>query len=94
MSTKNSSEEHKDKALSQDVVSSSIFIGEYEIVKHGEEHFKIIKKYNDDFKRETIICGGDFETLLNCLFISTEQISYVYEDVYKTTVIKSSNDKN
>jgi hypothetical protein len=82
------------KALDKTDVSSSIFIGEYEIVKHGKEHFKIIKKYNDDFKRETIICGGDFETLLNCLFISTEQISYVYEDVYKTTVIKSSNDKN
>jgi hypothetical protein len=88
------SDTNNSKALDKTDVSSSFFIGEYEIAKHGEEHFKIIKKYNDDFYRETIICGGSFETLLSCLFISTEQITYVYEDVYKTTVIKSSKDKD
>ena len=73
-------------------VSSSLFIGEFEIKEHGEEHFKIIKKYNDEFRNEVIVCGGDFETLLSCLFISKEQTSYVYGDTYKTTVIKSSTD--
>ena len=73
-------------------VSSSLFIGDFEIKEHGEEHFKIIKKSNDNFRNEVIVCGGDFETLLSCLFISKEQTSYVYGDVYKTTVTKSSND--
>lgn len=88
---KNSNTDPMPQCVQTDV-SSSLFIGEYEIKKHGEEHFKIIKKYNDDFKNEVIVCGGDFETLLSCLFISKEQTSYVYGDVYKTTVIKSSND--
>ncbi len=85
-------EQNENEALNKTDVSSSLFIGEFEIKEHGDEHFKIIKKSNDDFRNEVIVCGGDFETLLSCLFISKEQTSYVYGDVYKTTVTKSSID--
>ncbi len=67
-------------------------IGEYEIKEHDSEHFKITKKYNDEFRNEVIVCGGDFETLISCLFISKEHTSYCYGDVYKTSVTKTTSD--
>ena len=75
-------------------VSSSLFIGEYKLEKIDDENFKITKKYNDKFFNEATICGGDFETLLSCLFIRQEIKYTCYDRVMKTGIVSVEELKN
>jgi hypothetical protein len=70
---KNYAETYHALQLQQAGVSGSFYIGEYEIKQYGKEEFKVIRKYVDNYSTEIIICGGDFETLINCLFIQTKK---------------------
>ena len=81
-------EKHTPKSpLVKTTVSSSLFIGDYKIEQIDEENFKVTKKYNNDFFNEATICGGDFETLLSCLFIRQEIKYTCYDRVMKTDIV-------
>lgn len=75
------------QALVKADVSSSLFIGDYKIEVVDQDYFKITKKYNDEFFNEAIVCGGDLETLLSCLFIRQEIKHTCYGRVMKTDIV-------
>ena len=88
---KNSNTDPKPQCVQTDV-SSSFFIGDYKIDRIDIDNFKITKKYNDEFFNEAVICGGDFETLLSCLFIRQEIKYTCYDRIMKTDIIQVIED--
>lgn len=47
-------------------------IGNYLIEQVDEDNFSVLS-ISEVFESKVILCGGDFETLLSALFISTEK---------------------
>lgn len=52
-------------------------IGMYEINWINEDELEIIKNYGDNHYHKAIICGGDMETILENVFITTKIIKYI-----------------
>lgn len=58
----------------------NIKIGEYEIEQINEDEFEIIYPYSTGGYARTIVCGGDFETVLGTLFIGNKvEVKYSYQ---------------
>ena len=65
-------------------MEKTITIGQYIVTIDGEEHFIVKKEYEDtDMYDEVRICGGDFETLLESLFIHRELRYKRFDGIHK-----------
>jgi guanyl-specific ribonuclease Sa len=45
-----------------------IEIGRYKIEWINEDEMRVTEDFGKDFVKRRVVCGGDMETLLSCLF--------------------------
>lgn len=58
-------------------------IGQYEILPIDNEYFEVRLLFSDGSYLPIKICGGDLETVLSTVFISTEKYPRRYKEVSK-----------